>query len=50
MEKFGTALGLSSETISTIISSALTIVSIFVVVSVGYYIYHFFFEKKNNNK
>jgi ABC-type glycerol-3-phosphate transport system permease component len=36
--------------VSTIISTSLTIISIFLVVTIGYYIYHFLFEKKNKKK
>ncbi len=46
MENSDTILGLDPEVVATIISTALTIVSIFIVVTVGYYLYHFFFEKK----
>lgn len=42
--------GLEPETISTVISTFLTIVSILLAVTIGYYVYHFLFEKKNKNK
>lgn len=46
MDDSSTFLGLDSETITTIITTALTIVSIFIVVTVGYFLYHYLFEKK----
>lgn len=46
MENSDAILGLDPEVVATIISTALTIVSIFIVVTVGYYLYHFIFEKK----
>lgn len=39
-------LGLEAETIATIVSTSLTIVSIFLAVTIGYYLYHYIFEKK----
>jgi hypothetical protein len=46
MENSDAILGLDPEVVATIISTALTIVSIFIAVTVGYYLYHFIFEKK----
>jgi hypothetical protein len=46
MENSDAILGLDPEVVATILSTALTIVSIFIVVTVGYYLYHFIFEKK----
>jgi len=47
MEKSESFLGLDPETMSTIIGSALTVISIFTAVTIGYYIYYYLFEKKN---
>ena len=47
MENSETFLGLEPDVISTIISTTLTIVSIFLAVTIGYYVYHYLFEKKN---
>lgn len=46
MENSSSFLGLSPEAISSIIGSAMTIVSIFVAVTIGYYVYHYFFDNK----
>jgi ABC-type glycerol-3-phosphate transport system permease component len=50
MENSETFLGLDPDVLSTIISTSLTVVSIFVAVTIGYYIYHYFFEKKDRKK
>jgi|JI9StandDraft_2_1071091.scaffolds.fasta_scaffold171804_2 hypothetical protein len=47
MEKSESFLGLDPETIATIVGTALTIVSIFLAVTIGYYLYNYLFEKKN---
>lgn len=50
MEESKTYLSLEPDVISTIISTSLTIVSIFVAVTIGYYIYNWLFEKKSKKK
>ncbi len=47
MEKSELYLGLDPETLNTIISSVLTVISIFTLVTIGYYLYHYLVEKKN---
>lgn len=50
MENSETFLGLEPDVLSTIIRTSLTIVSIFLAVTIGYYVYNYFFEKKNKKK
>ncbi len=50
MENSETFLGLEPDVLSTIIRTSLTIVSIFSAVTIGYYVYNYFFEKKNKKK
>lgn len=50
MENSETFLGLEPDVVSTIIRTSLTIVSIFLMVTIGYYIYHYFFDIKDKKK
>lgn len=46
MEGMNEIFGIDKETMKTIVTSALGIISVFAIVSVGYYLYYFFIEKK----
>ena len=46
MERIEEFLGVDHETMKTIISSAFGIISVFLIVSIGYYLYYYFIEKK----
>lgn len=48
LEKLSSSLGIEVETLWTIVSSVLGVLSIFILVSIGYYLYSFFFENKND--
>ncbi len=47
MEKSKLFLKLDPETLNIIISSVLTVISIFTLVTIGYYLYYYLVEKKN---
>lgn len=49
LENLSSLLGLDVETMWTIVSSVLGVLSIFILVSAGYYLYSFFFDKDDKN-
>ncbi len=45
MDSINNILGVEGETLRSVISSVFGILSVFIIVSIGYYSYSYFFEK-----